>query len=96
MKTEGFDLRAGTEQVFGAPPLVFKTALQGKIDGVINFWHFMAKLDAKGFRTVVWVADAAQELGLDPGIPLLGYVIKAELLRDNPELVAGFATASRA
>lgn len=96
MKTEGFDLKGATEQVFAAPPLIFKAALQGKIDGVINFWHFMAKLDAKGLRTVISVADATRELGLDPQIPLLGYVIKGELLRENPQLVAGFAAASRA
>ncbi|MEJ6707327.1 MAG: ABC transporter substrate-binding protein [Amylibacter sp.] len=95
-ETQGFDLKGGTEQVFGAPPLIFKTALQGETDGVINFWHFMAKLDAKGFRTVVSVADATRELGLDPETPLLGYVVKGELLREKPELVAGFAAASRA
>jgi len=94
--TDGFDLKGETEQVFGAPPLIFKTALQGEIGGVINFWHFMAKLDAKGFRQVVSVADAAHELGLDPDTPLLGYVVKGELLRENPQLVAGFAAASRA
>ena len=93
---EGFDLKDNTEQVFGAPPLIFKTALQGKISGVINFWHFMAKLDAKGFRQVASVADAAQELGLDPDTPLLGYVIKGKLLRQSPQLVAGFVAASRA
>ena len=96
MKTQGFDLLGKTEQVFGAPPLIFKTALQGEIDGVINFWHFMAKLNAKGFKMVVSVADAARELGLDPEIPLLGYVIKGELLREKPELVAAFVAASRA
>jgi len=95
-QTEGFDLKANTEQVFGAPPLIFKTALKGDLGGVINFWHFMAKLDAKGFRQVVSVADAAQELGLDPETPLLGYVVKGGLLRENPRLVAGFAAASRA
>lgn len=94
--TQGFDLKGETEQVFGAPPLIFKTALQGKIGGVINFWHFMAKLDAKGFRQVVSVADAARKLGLDPETPLLGYVVKGEMLRENPQLVAGFAAASRA
>ncbi|WP_375258626.1 ABC transporter substrate-binding protein, partial [Citreimonas sp.] len=34
------DLKAETEQVFGAPPLIFKTGLSGELDGAINFWHF--------------------------------------------------------
>lgn len=92
---QGFDIKAETEQVFGAPPLLFKKALQGELDGEINFWHFGAKLKAKGFREVFSVVEAAAELGLDPKTPLLGYVVKGEMLRENPDLVAGFAQASR-
>jgi NitT/TauT family transport system substrate-binding protein len=91
----GMDLAAETEQVFGAPPLIFKTALQGETDGAINFWHFMAKMEAAGMRSVISVADAAQALGLDPETPLLGYVFKGEMLQEHPELVNGFAQASR-
>ncbi|MEL6425183.1 MAG: ABC transporter substrate-binding protein, partial [Pseudomonadota bacterium] len=29
----GLDLKGATEQVFGAPPLIFKTALDGDLDG---------------------------------------------------------------
>ncbi|WP_386630157.1 ABC transporter substrate-binding protein [Sulfitobacter geojensis] len=95
-QTQGFDLGASSEQVFGAPPLVFKKTLQGELQGAINFWHFQAKMKAKGFRELVSVADAAQALGLDPDIPLLGYVVKGDFLRANPDLVAGFVAASRA
>ncbi|KAG1715110.1 hypothetical protein GQR58_000063 [Nymphon striatum] len=95
-KNHGVDLAADTEQVFGAPPLIFKTALQGELDGAINFWHFMAKMDASGMRKLVDVSDAASDLGLDPETPLLGYVVKGELVASNPELVNGLATASRA
>ncbi len=92
----GMDLKGQTEQVFGAPPLVFKTALGGETDAAINFWHFMAKMEAAGMRKLIDVADAARTLGLDPDTPLLGYVVKGEMLRDNPDLVKGLAAASRA
>lgn len=93
---QGVDLAAGTEQVFGAPPLIFKTALQGELDGAINFWHFMAKMEAGGMRKLIDVSTAAEALGLDPNTPLLGYVVTGDLLREHPELVAGLANASRA
>ncbi|MEL7211094.1 MAG: ABC transporter substrate-binding protein [Pseudomonadota bacterium] len=93
---QGLELSANTEQVFGAPPLIFKTALQGELDGAINFWHFMAKMEASGMRKLIDVSDAAEALGLDPNTPLLGYVVKGDMLRENPELVAGLANASRA
>nr|WP_245191005.1 ABC transporter substrate-binding protein [Jannaschia formosa] len=95
-ETVGMDLAAETEQVFGAPPLIFKTALQGETDAAINYWHFMAKMKAGGMRTLVDVSDAAEALGLDPNTPLLGYVVKGEMLRESPELVDGLAAASRA
>jgi len=91
----GMDLVAETEQVFGAPPLIFKTALDGGTDGAINFWHFMAKMEAAGMRRLIDVGDAATELGLDPNTPLLGYVVRGETLRDHPDLVQGLAAASR-
>lgn len=91
----GFDLAGETEQVFGAPPLIFKTALQGQTDGAINFWHFAAKMQAAGMRKLVDVGEAATALGLDPQTPLLGYVVKGETLRDAPDLIAGLAAASR-
>lgn len=91
----GIDLQAETEQVFGAPPLIFKTAIKGDLDGAINFWHFLAKMEAGGMKPLVSVDQAAEALGLDTQTPLLGYVLKGEMLRDNPELVQAMATASR-
>ncbi len=92
----GMDLAGDTEQVFGAPPLIFKTALQGELDGAINFWHFLAKMGAAGMKPLITVEEAATTLGLDPQTPLLGYVLKGDMLRANPELVQAFAGASRA
>ncbi|MFW2544462.1 ABC transporter substrate-binding protein [Primorskyibacter sp. 2E107] len=91
----GMDLKTETEQVFGAPPLIFKTALNGELAGAINFWHFLAKMEAAGMRPLVTVDEAATALGLDPQTPLLGYVVRGALLRENPELVEGLAAASR-
>ncbi|ETX14246.1 ABC transporter substrate-binding protein [Roseivivax halodurans JCM 10272] len=89
------DLVAETEQVFGAPPLIYKTATSGELDGAINYWHYMAKMEAAGMRKLVDIADAAEALGLDPDTPLLGYVVKGELVRENPDLIRGLAAASR-
>jgi NitT/TauT family transport system substrate-binding protein len=86
------DLMAETSQAFGAPPLIFKTALDGGLDGAINYWHFMAKMDAAGMRRLVSTADAAEALGLDPDTPLLGYVLRGDA---DPALLDGLASASR-
>jgi NitT/TauT family transport system substrate-binding protein len=92
----GLNLRDETEQVFGAPPLIFKSALSGETAAAINFWHFTAKMEAAGMRKLLDIADASRALGLDPDTPLLGYVVKGEMLRSEPELLRGFYNATRA
>lgn len=92
----GLDLAAESEQVFAAPPLVMSTAMSGETDAAINFWHFSAKMQARGMRPLISVAEAAGALGLDPQMPLLGYALKGEMARSKPELVAGLQAASRA
>ena len=92
---QGFDLAGETEQVFGAPPLIFQTAVKGELDAAINYWHFTAKMEAAGMRKLIDVATAAEALGLDPETPLLGYVVTGDMVRDRPDLVNGLAAASR-
>ena len=91
----GMDLAGETEQVFGAPPLIYKTAISGGLDGAINFWHFLAKMEADGMRSLVSVDDAAVALGLDPDTPLLGYVLKGETIAAHPGIADALANASQ-
>ncbi len=89
------DLAQATEQAFGAPPLIMQAGISGEVAGVINFWHFQAKLATKGFHELISVSEAAEALGLDPQTPLLGYVVKRDLIQTQPDLVRGLAKASR-
>ncbi|MGD9479736.1 ABC transporter substrate-binding protein [Shinella sp. G-2] len=94
-KVEGIDLSATTEQLFGAPPLIYKAALDGELQGALNFWNFGARMQAAGMRTLVSVEQAAQALGLDPETPLLGYVVRGPVLKASPRLGEAIAAASR-
>lgn len=86
------DLAETSEQEFGAPPVMFKAALSGEVDAVINFWHFQAKAKAAGLKEIISTQVAAESLGLDPTTPLLGYIVNGEL---PPELSSALASASR-
>ena len=92
----GFDLKGETRQVFGAPPLLSEQARAGEIDALVTFWHFMARLEADGFRRLIGVDEAARALGLDPETPLLGYLFKESFVAEHPDLVGSFTEASRA
>ena len=91
----GMDLKAETEQVFGAPPLIFKSGLSGDLQGAINFWHFLAKMKASGMEEVISVETAGKALGLNTDTPLLGYYMKESFLAENPGLAQALYDASR-
>jgi len=91
----GIDLKAETEQVFGAPPLIFKSAMGGEYAGAINFWHFLAKSKAAGMRELISVQEAGGALGLDANTPLLGYFMKDSFLAQHSGLAQSFFNASR-
>lgn len=92
----GFDLSTETTQTFGAPPLIFESAMSGKVDGAINFWHFGARMEAGGMRALITVVEAGAKLGLDENTPLLGYVVSGKMAREKPNLVTGLVAASQA
>lgn len=94
-KREGFALDKGTEQVFGAPPLLAEKAAQGEIDAVLNYWHYCARLEARGFKRLLDVQDAAAELGAKGRVSMLGYVFRQEWADENQEAVKAFVQASK-
>jgi NitT/TauT family transport system substrate-binding protein len=91
----GMDLDAEVDKVFGAPPLLSEQILSGRIDAVITYWHYTARLEAKGLRRVIDVAEAIQALGVNGEVPLLGYVFAADWAEANRESILGFLKASR-
>lgn len=94
-KEYGMDLAAETEQVYGAPPLIMKSAQAGDYQGAINFWHFLAKMKAGGMVEVISVETAAAALGLDTDTPLLGYYLKESFVAENPGIAQSLYDASR-
>ncbi len=89
------DLEAATEQVFGAPPLIFKSGISGDLAGAINYWHFLAKMKVEGMRELISVETAADALGLNPDTPLLGYYMKQSFIDANPGIAQALYDASQ-
>ena len=91
----GFDLDKSVDKAFGAPPLLNAQALSGRLDGIITSWNFLAELEARGFRALVTVEEAARSLGISGMLPLLGYVFDESWGAAHRDAVAGLARASR-
>lgn len=87
------DLAASVTPVFGAPPLLNQQLEQGRIDAVLNFWPYVARLRAKGMRVVLDARDVATRLGVTTPLPLVGYVFGGTWARANPGVIAAFQAA---
>ena len=94
-KRHGMDLAAEVEPVYGAPPLLNEKIQDGELDAVLNYWHFAARLEGKGYEELVGVEEAIAELGVTSVPPQLGYVFAESFGTQNPGLVEAFAAASR-
>ncbi len=73
---QGVDLNASVTKVYGAPPLLNQQLLQQRIDAVMNYWHFAARLEARGYRKIVDSEDILRRLGIGEQVPSLGYVFR--------------------
>mgnify|MGYP000269994823 CR=1 FL=1 len=57
--------------------MIMNAAETGEVDAAINFWHFQAKMQARGMRELISVGTAAVDLGLDPTVPLARTIFRA-------------------
>lgn len=84
----------GAELKYGAPPLLNEMMLGGKIDGLINFWHYNARLEAAGLKNILSTQSMLTELGIEADVPLLGWVFHADFVERSLEQVESFIAAS--
>ncbi len=94
-KELGVDLAGLAEPVFGAPPLLNEELARGRIDAVLTYWHYAARLEASGARSLLTVADMIRNLGIDGEVPMLGYAFREEWAEDKGAALQGFIAASR-
>ena len=94
-KQQGIDLKAVTEQQYGAPPLLNASLEQGRLDAVVTFWHYAARLEGKGYSSLHDLKQVSQLLGMKSELPMLGYVFHQKWAESNPQLVASLLAASR-
>ncbi len=73
---QDIDLDTSVEKVFGAPSQLNEQLKQGRIDALLNYWHFAARLEAEGYRTLIDGRSILQGLGISGPVANLGYVFK--------------------
>ncbi|MGZ5007011.1 MAG: ABC transporter substrate-binding protein [Methylobacter sp.] len=92
---QDIDLDASVEKVLGAPSLLNEQLKQGKIDAVLNYWHFAARLEAEGYRTLIDGRSILKELGIDETVANLGYVFKQSWADRHQQALKQFLDAAK-
>lgn len=87
------DIATMLEPVFGAPPLLSEQLRLGRIDAVLTFWNFAARLDAEGYKRLIDVSDVMKQLGLEPPPPMVGFVWRDQLSVSKGPALDGFFQA---
>lgn len=94
MKTESMDIAKAVDAQFGAPPMLNELVLRNKLDGVLNFWNFNARLKEKGMVPLITIGEILPALGIKTSPPLLGWVFSETWAKDHPDLANGLIDAS--
>lgn len=89
------ELNTSLEKVYGAPPLLNQQILRGRVDAIINYWHFAAKLEAKGYKQLLSGKEILQQLGIKAEVPTLGYVFNRQWASENKPMINQFLLATQ-
>lgn len=93
----GLDITEDLKLTFAAPPLLNALMTQGKLDAVINFWHYAAQLSAQGMTTAVTMEEVMRASGQTQTLPTVGWVFSKAFAQQQPERINAFlATSERA
>lgn len=80
-RTVGQDIAQVARPVFAAAPLLTEELRNGRVDAVLTFWTFSARLQAGGFVKLLDMAEVLKSLGIDPVPPLVGFVFNRSALK---------------
>ncbi|HLF96100.1 MAG TPA: ABC transporter substrate-binding protein [Methylococcaceae bacterium] len=94
-KQYGLNLQEQGKAVFGAPPLLNEQLKQGRLDAVLNHWHYAARLETAGYRRVLTGQELARQMGVTTDVPGMGYVFREKWAQQHPAALAGLLRASR-
>ncbi len=88
------DLERAATPVFGAPPLLNQQMIQGRLDALLNYWHYAARLEARGYKRLFVGKDLLESLGIQPPVPTLSYVFRDRWAGDHKDTLDAFLRAA--
>lgn len=95
LKTQQRDPADDNTITYGAPPLLSQLLKKDKLDAVLTFWHYQARLRFHNHTVMSSVPEMIQSLGISHPVPINGWIFSKEWAQRHPERVAAFINASQ-
>lgn len=89
-KTLSKDIAEIATPTFGTPPLLSEELRSGRLDAVLNFWTYAARLSSEGFVQLLRMDTVLNDLGISPTPPMVGFVWKEETETAKRGAIAAF------
>lgn len=82
-------------KVYGAPPLLNQQMLHKRVDAVLTYWHYAARMQADAYRVLMTGHDILQGLGIQEQVPSIGYVFSEQWAQHNQSAIQAFLGQTR-
>jgi len=83
------------QKVYGAPPLLNQQMFNKRVDAVLTYWHYAARLQANGYRLLMTGNDILQGLAITEKVPSIGYVFSEQWAQHNQSAIQTFLEQTR-
>lgn len=93
---QGLRLNQSLEKIYGAPPLLNQQLTSQRIDALLTYWQFAARLEAQGYRQLLSGEELVRQLGISESVPNLGYVFKQGWADRNKPMLQQFLRLAQA
>ncbi|NNE21381.1 MAG: ABC transporter substrate-binding protein [Rhizobiales bacterium] len=93
LSRNNIDLAATAEPLYAAPPLLNEQLMSRRVDAILNFWPYAARLEGAGYRRLASVSDLMQQMDMTVAAPLIGFTFTRRMAGERPELIKGFVAA---
>lgn len=94
-KRQSIDLAKVTTPVYGAPPLLNEQLTSRRIDALLTYWHFGARLEALGYRQLIGGEELLKQLDIPINVPTLGYVFRQSWGEQHKDAIKQFLAATQ-
>jgi NitT/TauT family transport system substrate-binding protein len=89
-KELGADIAQLAMPSYGAAPLLTEETRAGRLDAVLNFWTYAARLEGENYRPILGMDEVLKALGIEPVPTLVGFIWREQTEATKGKEIAAF------